>query len=245
MNVLTIFLKDMLLFQRRLLRMGYVISTLFAPLLYLGAFGLGLGKRVQLAGTSYLDFLLPGLVAMSSMTNSYNWVANSLNMGRLYYRTFQIYLQAPVAPWEIVAGQALAGVVRGLLASLVLVGLGLVLGGNFKLHFLFWLGLLLNGLVFASFGVVVGLRSKSHEDTATFTNFFILPMAFFGGTFFPVEEMPRLVQKLIYLLPLYHTNRLLRAPEATLETWVSLGLMAAAVVLLVTVAIWNIRRYSE
>jgi hypothetical protein len=44
MNWVTIFLKDMLLFKRRLLRVGYVLSTLFAPLLYLVAFGLGLGK---------------------------------------------------------------------------------------------------------------------------------------------------------------------------------------------------------
>uniref|UniRef100_A0A7C5ANM5 Transport permease protein n=1 Tax=Desulfobacca acetoxidans TaxID=60893 RepID=A0A7C5ANM5_9BACT len=245
MNVLTIFLKDMLLFQRRLLRLGYVISTLFAPLLYLGAFGLGLGRRVQLGGTSYLDFLLPGLIAMSSMTNSYNWVASSLNMGRLYYRTFQIYLQAPVAPWEIVAGQALAGVVRGLMAALVLLLLGLLLGGTFNLHPLFWLGLLLNGLVFATFGVVVGLKSKSHEDTATFTNFFILPMAFFGGTFFPVEEMPRLVQHLIFLLPLYHANRLLRTPYLNPEAWLSLVLLTAAAALCVAVSIRHIRRYSE
>lgn len=245
MNVLTIFLKDLLLFQRRLLRLGYVISTLFAPLLYLGAFGLGLGKRVQLAGGSYLDFLLPGLVAMSSMTNSYNWVASSLNMARLYYRTFQIYLQAPVAPWEIVAGQALAGVVRGLLAASVLILLGLLLGGRFHLSGLFAAGLVLNGAVFASFGVVVGLKSKSHEDTATFTNFFIMPMAFFGGTFFPVEEMPWLVQKLIYLLPLYHTNRILRASQCTGETLISLLLLALGTCLCVTVAIRHIRRYSE
>ncbi|MGQ9687741.1 MAG: ABC transporter permease [Desulfobaccales bacterium] len=245
MNFITIFLKDMLLFQRRLLRLGYVISTLFAPLLYLGAFGLGLGKRVQIAGGSYLDFLLPGLVAMSSMTNSYNWVASSLNMARLYYRTFQIYLQAPVAPWEIIAGQALAGVVRGLFAASVLLILGLLLGGQFHFNAAFLLGLLLNGVVFAALGVVVGLKSKSHEDTATFTNFFIMPMAFFGGTFFPVEEMPWLVQKVIYLLPLYHTNRLLRAPHWGPETWVSLALMAAAAGLCVAVSLVHIRRYSE
>jgi len=245
MNAVTIFLKDMLLFQRRLLRLGYVVSTLFAPLLYLGAFGLGLGKRVVIAGTSYLDFLLPGLVAMSSMTNSYTWVANSLNMGRLYYRTFQIYLQAPVAPWEIVTGQMLAGVVRGLFASSVILGLGLLLGSHLHLNGVFLLGLLMNGLVFAAFGVVVGLKSKSHEDTATFTNFFILPMAFFCGTFFPLEELPWWLQKLIYLLPLTHTNRLLRTPDWGMETFISMALLAAAGSLCVALSILIIRRYSE
>jgi len=162
------------------------------------------------SGVTYLDFLLPGLVAMSSMTNSYTWVANSLNMGRLYFRTFQIYLQTPVSPWAIVAGQTMAGMVRGLFASLVILGLGLVLGSHLHFTMVFVLGLLLNSLVFAAFGVVVGLKSKSHEDTATFTNFFILPMAFFCGTFFPVDSMPWWAQKIIYLLPLTHTNQLLR-----------------------------------
>jgi len=245
-NWTTIFLKDMLLFQRRLLRLGYVLSTLFAPLLYLAAFGLGLGKSVTLRdGMTYLDFLLPGLVAMSSMTNSYTWVANSLNMGRLYYRTFQIYLQTPVAPWEIVVGQTLAGIVRGLFACSVILALGLVLGGHLHLTPVFGLGLLLNGLVFAAFGVVVGLKSKSHEDTATFTNFFILPMAFFCGTFFPMDSLPWWAQKIVYLLPLTHTNRLLRSPAWGPDTLVSLALLAAAAALCAVLSILFIRRYSE
>ncbi|MGO9177272.1 MAG: ABC transporter permease [Desulfobaccales bacterium] len=246
MNWDTIFLKEMLLFQRRLLRLGYVMSSLFAPLLYMVAFGLGLGKRVAMrSGVTYLDFLLPGLVAMSSMTNSYTWVANSLNMGRLYFRTFQIYLQTPVSPWEIVAGQTMAGMVRGLFASLVILGLGLVLGSHLHFTMVFVLGLLLNSLVFAAFGVVVGLKSKSHEDTATFTNFFILPMAFFCGTFFPVDSMPWWAQKIIYLLPLTHTNQLLRSPTWGQETIVSLVLLVAAAGLCVALSILFIRRYSE
>jgi len=245
MNWATIFLKDMLLFKRRLLRLGYLLSTLFAPLLYLVAFGLGLGKSVALLQGSYLDFLLPGLVAMSSMTNSYTWVANSLNMGRLYFRTFQIYLQTPVSPWEIVAGQTLAGMVRGLFASSVILGLGLLLGSHLHLTAIFVLGLLLNGLVFAAFGVVVGLKSKSHEDTGTFTNFFILPMAFFCGTFFPVHSLPWWAQKIIYLLPLTHTNRLLRLPVWGPETLLSLVLLGAVAGLCVTLSILLIRRYSE
>lgn len=246
MNWATIFLKDMLLFQRRLLRLGYVLSTLFAPLLYLVAFGLGLGKSVALpGGVTYLDFLLPGLVAMSSMTNSYTWVASSLNMGRLYFRTFQIYLQTPVSPWEIVAGQTLAGMVRGLFACSVILVLGLVLGSHLQFTAVFVVGLLLNGLVFAAFGVVVGLKSRSHEDSATFTNFFIMPMAFFCGTFFPMDSLPWWAQKVIYLLPLTHTNRLLRSPTWGPETLVSLALLAAAAAVCVALAILFIRRYSE
>lgn len=245
MNWYPIFLREILLFRRRLLRLGYVVSAMFAPLLYLLAFGLGLGKRVTIPGVSYLDYLLPGLIAMSSMTNSYTWVANGLTVGRLHFHTFQIYIQAPVTPAAIVWGQVLAGMVRGLFASLIILGLGLLLGSGLKLNGVFILVLLLNCMVFAAFGVVVGMKSRSHEDTATFTNFFILPMAFFCGTFFPVEEMPWVLRGIIHILPLTHTNRLLRSPTWSAESLGSLALLGAFGIACMVLGTILIRRYSE
>ncbi len=52
--------------------------------------------------------------------------------------------------------------------------------------------------------------TKSHEDTATYNNFFILPMAFFSGTFFPVDRIPQLLQTVVWVFPLTHTNALIR-----------------------------------
>jgi ABC-2 type transport system permease protein len=214
-------------------------------MLYLLAFGLGLGKRVAIAGGSYLDYLLPGLIAMTSMTNSYNWIATSMTVGRLHFRTFQVYIQAPVTAADIVVGQILAGMVRGLFASVVLLGLGLVLGSGFYFNLMFILALLLNCLGFAAFGVIVGMKSRSHEDTATFTNFFIMPMAFFCGTFFPVEEMPWLLRDIIKALPLTHTNHLMRHPAWNLESLGSLAILGGYGALCLVLAILIIRRYSE
>jgi Nod factor-specific ABC transporter NodJ protein len=244
-NWLPIFYRELLLFRRRLLRLGYVVSALFSPMLYLLAFGLGLGKRVDIAGGSYLDYLLPGLIAMTSMTNSYNWIATSMTVGRLHFRTFQVYIQAPVTAADIVVGQILAGMVRGLFASIILLGLGLFLGSGLYFSPMFILALFLNCLVFAAFGVIVGMKSRSHEDTATFTNFFIMPMAFFCGTFFPVDEMPGLLRNIIAVLPLTHTNRLLRAPAGNLDSLVSLAVLGAYAALCLILGIIIVRRYSE
>ncbi|MEJ2672226.1 MAG: ABC transporter permease [Deltaproteobacteria bacterium] len=245
MNWFPIFYREMLLFRRRLLRLGYVVSALFAPMLYLLAFGLGLGKRVVIAGGSYLDYLLPGLIAMTSMTNSYNWIATSMTVGRLHFRTFQVYIQSPVTATDIVVGQVLAGMLRGLFASVILLLLGLFLGSGFQFNPIFLLALLLNCLVFAGFGVIVGMKSRSHEDTATFTNFFIMPMAFFCGTFFPVNEMPWLLRDIIKILPLTHTNHLMRSPSFSLAGLGSLALLAAYGLLCLTLGIIIVRRYSE
>lgn len=240
-----VFLREMMLFRRRFLRLGYFFSAMFTPLLYLLAFGLGLGRKVSIAGGSYMDFLLPGLVAMSSMNNSYTWIASSLTVGRLHFRTFQVFIQSPVSPSAIVLGEVLAGMVRGLFASGMILLVGLVLGSGSYFLPLFVPALLLNCFLFACLGVVSGLRAKSHEDTATFSNFFILPMAFVGGTFFPIEEMPRWLQIIIRTLPLAHTNDLMRAKSMGPHGLLSLAVLLSFSILLYGLSIYLVRRYSE
>jgi ABC-2 type transport system permease protein len=245
MNWYPIFLREILIFTRRLLRLGYVVSAFLMPLLYLLAFGLGLGRQVNISGGSYLNFLLPGLIAMSSMINAYTWVANGLTMGRLYFQTFQVYVQAPVSPAAIVWGQVASGVVRGLLSSIILLVLGLVIGSGLQLNLLFLLSLVVNCLLFSALGVVVGMRAKTHEDTANFSNFFIMPMAFFSGTFFPIKQMPWVLQVIVSCLPLTHTNHLLRFPVWDLEALASLGILVAYSIASLALAIFLVRHYSE
>lgn len=245
MNWLPIFLRELLLFKRRLLRLGFVLSTMLTPLLYLVVFGLGLGRRVTLEGTDYLSFLLPGLLAVTSLLNSYTWIANGLTVARLFFRTFQIYIQAPVSATAIMIGEVLSGMARGLFASLILLACAWLLGGKLTLTPIFFGAWLLNCFFAASFGVIVGIKARSHDDAASVTNFLIMPMAFFSGTFFPVEEMPHLVQYLIYLLPLTHVNQLLRQPY-----WSSQTLTAGLILIFYSLStfaagIWLIRRYEE
>ncbi len=245
MNWYPIFLREILIFERRLLRLGYVVSAFLMPLLYLLAFGLGLGRQVNISGGSYLNYLLPGLIAMSSMINAYTWVANGLTMGRLYFQTFQVYVQAPVSAAAIVWGQVAAGIVRGLLSSLILLIIGVVIGSGLNLNLMFLISLVVNCLLFAALGVVVGMRSKSHEDTANFSNFFIMPMAFFSGTFFPIHQMPWVLQIIVTCLPLTHTNYLLRSPSWDLNSLISLGVLVAYSVGSLVLAIYLVRNYSE
>ncbi|MDI6781419.1 MAG: ABC transporter permease, partial [bacterium] len=65
--------------------------------------------------------------------------------------------------------------------------------------------------IFACFGVISGFWAKSHEDTSTFANFFIMPMAFFCGTFFPIENLPGFIKGFLYFLPLTHASKALRS----------------------------------
>jgi ABC-2 type transport system permease protein len=245
MNWYPIFLREILIFKRRLLRLGFVLSTMLTPLLYLLVFGVGLGKRVSIAGGNYLDFLMPGLLAVTSMINSYTWIANGMTVARLFFRTFQIYIQAPVSAAAIMWGQVLSGMARGLFASIILLGCGYVVGSHLALSVIFVSAWLLNCFLSASLGVIVGLISRSHDDAASFTNFFIMPMAFFSGTFFPVEEMPWLVQKFILILPLTHVNHLLRYPIWSPEAVVSFAVIIGYGLCAFLAGVVLIRRYDE
>jgi ABC-2 type transport system permease protein len=226
-----IFVREMILFRRRLLRLGYLFSAMVVPIIYLIAFGWGLGSHVQIGGTDYLSYLLPGLVAVSSMNNSYTWVASSINLNRIYFKTFQVYIQAPIRPSSIMIGEVLAGLVKGLFASALITVVGLLASPRFSITGLFILTLLLNCFLFASLGVITGMLTKSHEETASYSNFFIMPMAFFSGTFFPVDRMPVLIKEIIYLLPLTHANVAIRQEvldsKGTASLLILLGYAAA------------------
>lgn len=208
MDLYIFFYKDLLLLRERLSK--FLSSALVAPLLYLGAFGWGLGRRLQMEGLSYLDFVVPGIVAITAMTASFSGVAINLNMSRLYTKTFDSYRTSPIRPMSIVIGHTLAGIFRGLVSSLGVLGAGFLFGAHLQLEMGFLLALLLSTMVFAAFGVFAALTVNSHEDLSLFNTFVIFPMSFLCGTFFSISGLPPLLRQAIYLLPLTHSSLLLR-----------------------------------
>lgn len=244
-NWYPIFLREMLLFRRKLLKVSYLFSAMLVPIIYLLTFGLGLGRNVEMQGTDYLSYLIPGLVAMSSMNNSYTWVANALNLNRLYFKTFQVFVQAPLQPSAIMVGEVLAGMVKGLFASGLILMVGVITARDLSITPLFVVTLLLNCFLFASLGVITGMITKSHEDTATYNNFFILPMAFFCGTFFPVDRIPELLRAAVWILPLTHTNVLIRGSSVNGDALVSLAILLLYAIAFFIIGSRLIRDYSE
>lgn len=240
-----VFYREMLLFKQKLLKFGYVFSSVMFPMIYLLAFGLGLGRRVNIEGGSYIEFLLPGIIAMTSMLNSYNLVSNSLSMGRLYFKSFQVIVQSPIPHFSIMVGIVLSGMVRGLVAALVIMLAGLVIFGILPLSLLSFLGLILNVVFFSCMGVVVGMYIKSTEDNAIYTNFFIMPMAFFSGTFFPIDGLPPLIQGVIMFLPLSYTNILMRSTQFDSAAILSIFVLILFSAAMFWYGVRLIKNYSE
>ncbi|GBC59817.1 ABC transporter [Desulfonema ishimotonii] len=203
-----IYYRELLILKRRLSRM--LASMSVSPLLYLIAFGYAMGGQVRVDGFTYMEFLIPGLVAMSSMTQAFG-IASEINISRFYWHIFEEFQAAPISNMAYVLGEVLAGVTRALIAVCVILTLGLLFGISLSYNFFFWLAILLNSFVFASVAVAVAMLVKSHADQAMVTNFIITPMAFLGGTFFPLDRLPVWAQKLLWFLPLTHAAKSIRA----------------------------------
>lgn len=209
MDFYTVFWREMLVLKRTFYK--FFASRLASPLLYLVAFGWGLGRSVQISGGNYLEFVVPGIIALSAMTTSFNAVGMSLNMSRLYHKTLEEYLIAPISACSFVLGNVLAGSVRGFIASLIILVLAFLFGAGITVNFWFFLVVLLTCFLFAALGVTAAMTINSHEDMANFSTFVILPMSFLCGTFFSLNRLPPVVAGLIELLPLTHASYSLRS----------------------------------
>ena len=215
-DTLTVFWGEWLDLRVRILQIA--ATGLISPLIYILGFGLGLGSTLDTAmkpaaGDNYLQFILPGMVALSSMTICFGGTTFSICGERLYTKTFEEMLLVPVHPLALYLGKMLAGVVRGMMTSGSVILIAVLFTGKVWsfLNPLFLLLLVLNCAVFAGLGVIVGLNVKSLESVGLFNNFLIVPMSFLGATFFDPATLPVALKVIVYLLPLTYTSTGLRA----------------------------------
>jgi len=239
-DTLTIFWGEWLDLRVRIVQIA--ASGLISPLIYILAFGLGLGSSLDAvtkpaAGDNYLEFILPGMVALSSMAISFGGTTFSICGDRLFTKTFEELLLVPVHPLALYLGKVLAGIARGLMTSASVILVAILFTGQIGsfLNPLFLLLLVLNCTVFAGVGVLVGLSVKSLESVGLYNNFLIVPMSFLGATFFDPGTLPLGLKAIVYLLPLTYASIGLRAaayqPLATFPWYTLPVLLSAALIL--------------
>lgn len=202
-----VYYRELLILKRRFFRQAASMSV--SPILYTVAFGFGMGKDVTLHGRPYIEFLIPGLMAMTSMTQSFA-IASEINIARFYWRIFEEFQAAPISNLAYVTGEVMAGLTRALLSCFIIISLSFMIGVSLSYNIYFWAALTLNALFFASLAVCLAMLVRSHADQMLFSNFIITPMGFLGGTFFPIERMPMWAQKMLSILPITHATSAMR-----------------------------------
>lgn len=247
---LTIFWGDWLDLRVRIVQVA--ASGLISPLIYILAFGLGLGSSIKpgsgISGNynNYLEFILPGMVALSSMTISFGGTTFSICGDRLFTKTFEELLLTPIHPLALHIGKMLAGVVRGLMTSGSVILVAVVLTGNWNfLNPLFLLLVVLNCSVFAGLGVIVGLSVRSLESVGLYNNFIIIPMSFLGATFFDPGTLPSALKVVVYLLPLTYASIGLRAAAhlpLSQFPWYSIPIL---LVIAIALSLWGAYKFAH
>jgi lipooligosaccharide transport system permease protein len=193
---------------------GSVFSSFLLPLLTMLGFGVGIGAYVQggVGGVSYLDYVVPGLIASTAMQvaiGDSSWpVLGNFEWTKIYYGQ----AAAPLRVGDIVAGQIAFIVFRVLTSVLAFLGIAAAFGAVPSA----W------GLLTLPIGVLLGVAvaaptfaysSTIHSDSYTVLlfRFGVIPMSLFAGVFFPVESLPVALRWLAYLSPLWHGVDLSRA----------------------------------
>ena len=207
-DIATVMWRDLIVLRRRLKK--FILSRLVTPVLYLVAFGWGLGKNINLASGTYLDFLVPGIVALNTMNVSYMSIT-TVHAERVYHKSLEEYLSAPIEPAAFVIGKILSAVVRALISTALILGVALSFGAGLNFEPLTFLSVVvLNSIIFGSVCFCAALKVQTYEELAQVNTYLLMPMSFLCGTFFSTAELPPVVRLVIDFLPLTHTSYLLR-----------------------------------
>ena len=206
-DIWTVFWRDFIVLKRRMT--NFILSRMVAPMLYLVAFGWGLGRSIEVNSGSYLDFLVPGIMALNSMNISFNSIT-PVHAERIYHKSLEEYIIAPIWPDAFVIGKVLAAVLRGLISSAIIVLLAMAFGAHLTLTPLFIIVLILNCIIFAEIGFLAAMKINTYEEMGQVNTYILLPMSFLCGTFFSTHALPDLLRYFIEILPLTHTSYLLR-----------------------------------
>jgi len=193
------------------------LPPLSEPILYVFAFGFGLGSlihKVQYEGRdlTYLRFMAPGIVAVAIMFWSYFETTYSSFVRMYYQRTFDAILATPLLVEDVILGELLWGATKAVIACSIMLGMLSLLG------LVSWpAGLwvvpvsVVAGVMFSALGLVVTSVTKNISSFNLPMFLMIMPMFMFSGTFFPVTILPRWALAIAWCLPLTHVSYLVRA----------------------------------
>ncbi|WP_231756999.1 ABC transporter permease [Microbulbifer elongatus] len=187
-------------------------QTLVPPVitmsLYFVIFGSLIGKRIgEMGGYSYMEFVVPGLIMMAVITNSYGNVVSSFYSAK-FQRSVEELLVSPTPNWVIMAGYVLGGVARGLIVGLVVTLIALVFTALEVQHIgITVLIVFLTSVLFALAGFINAIFANSFDDISIIPTFVLTPLTYLGGVFYSIELLSPFWQGLSKLNPiLYMVN---------------------------------------
>ncbi len=204
------------LVYRRTFR-GTLFTTFLSPVLFLTAMGLGLGALVdrqggaQLGGVSYLAFLAPGLLAASAMQTGAFENTFPVMAKTTWWKTYDAMLATPLRVRDLVLGDLGWSAIRLTISATAFVAVMMLFGAIAPAGALLALpAAVLTGMAFACPIFAFSATQKKDNAFSVLFRFVITPLFLFSGTFFPIEQLPDVVEPVAWVTPLYHGVALTR-----------------------------------
>ena len=186
----------------------YVVSSLVGnlgqPLLFLLAFGFGLGQKIDIVeGYTYLQFIAPGLAASAVMYSAAFETTYGSYTRLSTQSTFEGILMTPITVEEVAVGEIVWGGLKGLLSGVVMIS-AMPLFGLWPSPWVVALLpiLFVAGMLFASLGLIMTALAESYEFFNYFISLVITPLFLFSGIFFSLKELPSPTRMLLQFVPL-------------------------------------------
>ena len=202
----TIVIREILRFSR--IWVQTIIPPVITTSLYFVIFGNLIGPRIgEMAGIAYMDYIVPGLIMMAVITNSYANVVSSF-YGSKFQHNIEEMLVSPTPNYIIILGFVAGGVARGLVVGFAVTLVSLVFS-DLEIHNLFILVtvVFMTSVLFALAGLINGVYANSFDDISIIPTFVLTPLTYLGGIFYSISLLPEFWQSASLINPiLYMVN---------------------------------------
>lgn len=214
--------------------------------LYFLIFGGLIGSRVgQMGGYDYMDFIVPGLVMMSVIQNSYGNIASSF-FGAKFGRHIEELMVSPMPNWVILTGYVAGAVLRGLMVGAIVLVIALLFTDVRIAHPLVTLStVILGATIFSLAGFLNAVYAKKFDDIAIVPTFILTPLTYFGGVFYSVTLLPGWAQAATHANPIFYMVNAFRygmLGTTDVPLWVAYTLMLSFITVLAGVSLWLLGR---
>src|SRR6056300_1997960 len=192
---------------RRFLRIW--VQTLVPPVitisLYFVIFGNLIGSRIgQMNGFTYMEFIVPGLIMMAVINNSYANVVSSF-FSQKYQRSIEEFLVSPVPNYVILAGFVIGGVSRGLAIGVIATIMSLFFSGLHMHNIVITLlVVLMSSIVFSLGGFINAIYANKFDDITIIPTFVLTPLIYLGGVFYSSALLPSFWQGVSAMNPIFY-----------------------------------------
>ena len=226
------------------------VQTLIPPgitmSLYFIIFGTLIGKRIgEMEGYPYMEYIAPGLVMMSVITNSYGNVVGSFFNAKIQGHIEEL-LVSPLSEVSIVVGYLSGGIIRGIAVGTVVTFIALFFTQiNIKYPLMTFFVVIMTAGVFSLAGLINAIFAKKFDDIAVIPSFVLTPLTYLGGVFYTVNLLPEFWQTLSRFNPiLYMINSMRYSVIGISDVSIQYALMMIVVffIILFSAAVFLLKR---